>query len=124
VRRAGHKTVIRVVEEEKERAIPLVGWLVVFSGAQRGEDFRLREGKNSIGSDAGNDIVLSDAHVSGRHASINTLMKDGERVFVLRDLDSANGTFLNADEEPRFYEELVDNDTVKFGTVVCKFKCV
>lgn len=107
-----------------EKKVPVVGWLVVLSGKHRGEDFRLRDGKNAIGSDPSNQIVLSDDHISSRHASINAVVKDGERMFVIRDLDSRNGTFWNEREEPIYHEELVDNDQVVFGTVKCKFKCL
>ena len=50
--------------------------------------------------------------------------KDGERVFIIVDLDSTNGTFLNDSQEPISKEELVDNDTVVFGQTKMKFKCL
>jgi pSer/pThr/pTyr-binding forkhead associated (FHA) protein len=96
----------------------------VLTGGQKGEDFRLREGTNSVGSAPENDVALGDAHVSGRHAHIKCILKDGEWRYVLVDLDSRNGTFLNEDAEPVFREDLVDNDRIVFGTTVCKFKCV
>jgi len=120
----GGPTRLLGAEREAEKKVPVVGWLVVLSGKHRGEDFRLRDGKNAIGGDPSNQIVLSDDHISSRHASINAVVKDGERMFVIRDLDSRNGTFLNEREEPIYHEELVDNDQVVFGTVKCKFKCL
>lgn len=44
-----------------------------------------------VGRDPGSDIILRDARVSRHHAEI--LFERG--FFVLRDLDSANGTFVN-----------------------------
>ena len=39
---------------------PVVGWLVAIDGALRGRDYRIRAEGNSIGSDAGNRIVVDD----------------------------------------------------------------
>src|SRR2546422_3297060 len=51
----------------------------------------LVSGVNRIGRNPANDIFLDDTTVSGRHCEIVVLNKD---VFV-RDLDSANGTFID-----------------------------
>jgi pSer/pThr/pTyr-binding forkhead associated (FHA) protein len=112
----------RMMEEDKK--LPVVGWLVALTGKHKGEDFRIREGKNTVGSAPTCDICLLDEHVSSKHANINYVVKADERVFVLVDLDSTNGTFLNDSEEPIYHEELVDNDTITFGTTKCKFKCL
>lgn len=45
----------------------------------------------TIGRSAGNDIYIPEQHVSRQHAVIN--YRDG--VFILNDLNSANGTFVN-----------------------------
>ena len=47
-----------------------------------------------IGRDPGNDIVLLQAGVSQQHAQIELLDRDGPR-FLLRDLGSTNGTFID-----------------------------
>ena len=99
---------------------PVVGWLVAMDGAQKGEDFRLREGKNSLGSGEGSEIVLRDQAVSSKHASIS--YRDGK--FVITDLDSMNGTFLNEDAEPVARVELKDNDLIRVGATTLKFKCL
>jgi len=103
---------------------PIVGWLVALTGKHKGTDFRLREGKNIIGSDAECEIVLGDDFISSKHANIKYVNKDGERVFIITDLDSTNGTFLNDSQEPLAREELVDNDMVTFGQTKMKFKCL
>lgn len=118
------KTRVFATEQAEQDKLPVVGWLVALSGNHKGEDFRIREGKNAIGKDLGCDICLQDDHVSYRHANINYIVKGDERLFVLVDLDSTNGTYLNDSEEPVFHEELVDNDTITFGTSKCKFKCL
>lgn len=108
----------------EEASAPVVGWLVALNGNSKGKDFRVVEGKTSIGSLEDNNIVLNDEFISGHHATIKFVQKDGERIFILTDMDSSNGTFLNDAEEPIAREELVDNDTVTFGKVKMKFKCL
>ena len=100
--------------------LPVVAWVVVLNGAQRGEDFRLLEGKNTMGSAAASTITLSDPAVSAEHASIN--YKDGR--FVITDLDSTNGTFMNDDSEPLARVDLRDNDVIRVGETSLKFKCL
>jgi hypothetical protein len=112
-----------VVMQEASQA-PVVGWLVALTGKHKGTDFRLREGKNIVGSDPECEIVLLDDFISSKHANIKYVAKDAERVFIITDLDSTNGTFLNDSQEPVAREELVDNDMVTFGQTKMKFKCL
>ena len=112
----------RMIFEDKK--MPVADWLVALNGKHKGEDFKVREGKTSIGSESSNEVVLLDEYISSNHATIKFVEKDGERIFILTDLDSSNGTFLNDAEEPIAREELVDNDTVTFGQTRMKFKCL
>ena len=82
---AARKTVI-LTDKHKP---PVVGWLVALSGEQKGEDFRLRDGQNTIGSAPDCEVVLRDSAVSGKHASL----RHKDQKFYLTDLDSTNGTF-------------------------------
>jgi hypothetical protein len=118
---AGPKKTVMMTEAA---STPVVGWLVALNGKHKGTDFRIREGKNIIGSEPECDIILTDDFISSKHANIKYVNKDGERVFIITDLDSTNGTFLNDSEEPVAREELVDNDTVRFGQTKMKFKCL
>jgi hypothetical protein len=108
----------RTVLLADKRKPPVVGWFVVLAGEQKGEDFRIREGPNTIGSAPDADIVLRDAAISGKHASLR--YKDQK--FTITDLDSTNGTFLNDRADPIAREELQDNDIVRVGQVTLKFK--
>ncbi|MBZ5608071.1 MAG: FHA domain-containing protein [Acidobacteriia bacterium] len=112
----GRKTVLLT----DKRKPPVVGWLVALTGEQKGEDFRIRDGQNIIGSAADADIVLRDTAISGKHASLR--YKDQK--FFLTDLDSTNGTFVNEGADPVAREELKDNDTLRIGDVTLKFKCL
>jgi hypothetical protein len=65
---------------------------------QPGGDPRLRSGailplqpETSLGSQAGNDLILRDRYVSGHHARLRW---DGVSWWV-EDLNSTNGTFIN-----------------------------
>jgi hypothetical protein len=109
---AGRRTVL-ISEKRKP---PVVGWFVAMSGDQKGEDFRLHDGKNTVGSASDSQVILRDNTVSGQHASIR--YEDGK--FLLTDLDSSNGTYLNDRKVVR--EELKDNDEIRFGEVIVKFK--
>ena len=114
---AGPRKTVLLTEQRKA---PVVGWFVAMDGGQKGEDFRVRDGQNILGSGADADIVIRDATVSGRHASLR--YKDQK--FYLTDLDSTNGTFLNDRSESLAREELKDNDVVRLGAISLKFKCL
>jgi hypothetical protein len=95
-----------------------VGWIVAINGAHAGEDFRLTSGKNTIGTAADADIVLTDKKISRKHAVIR--YEGGE--FVVSDLDSSNGTFVNDEKIQK--HDLIDNDIIKLGDIEFEFKCV
>jgi hypothetical protein len=93
----------------------LLGWLVPLQGPQRGELFTLSP-NTIIGTDAKCTVVLNDKFMSSKHAEI----KAENGVWVLRDSGSTNGTYVNNRRVDR--HELVDNDFVKFGSAMLKFK--
>jgi len=103
---------------EKRRPGNTVGWIVARSGDHKGEDFRLKPGKNVIGSASDADIVLTDKKISRKHCTIR--YEGGE--FQIADLDSSNGTFVNEDRVQK--HELIDNDVIKLGDIEFKFKSV
>lgn len=104
----------------EQRKAPVVGWLVAMSGEQKGQDFRIRDGQNILGSGPEADVQLHDPTVSAKHASLR--YKEGK--FYLIDLDSSNGTFLNDGATPIAREEVKDNDVIRAGELVLKFKCL
>jgi hypothetical protein len=69
---------------------PLVE-LTVRQGPRPGQRFSLTRPTITIGREAGNDVVVNHGEVSRRHASLTW---DG-RQFIIQDLGSANGTFVN-----------------------------
>ncbi len=113
----GDKTTIVSAMDEPEFK-PVVGWLVAVNGALKGHDFRLRDGKNMIGTAADADVVLTDQYMSSRHAVIRH--EDG--VFIIVDLDSTNGTYVNDSRISK--EEIIDNDRVRIGRTELRFKAL
>lgn len=110
----GEKT--QFIQVVQERPKECVGWVVALNGPLKGLDFRLVTGKNVIGTAADTDIVLTDQYMSARHAVI----RHEEGTFVLVDLDSTNGTFVNDTRCSK--EELIDNDRIRLGRTELKFK--
>lgn len=66
--------------------------LTTRKGPKPGQQFTFTQGIVALGRRDDNDVVIDDPQISRRHASLS--WEEGE--FVLRDLGSANGTFLNA----------------------------
>lgn len=90
--------------------------LRVLAGASAGEVLRL-DGQGdewTVGSDAGRDLVLSDAGISGFHAKIS---HDGGRWRII-DQMSANGTWVNGDKITVSY--VGNGDRVRFAQVECE----
>jgi hypothetical protein len=83
------------VEEELEHYLeglaPGIGLLVVRHGPNAGSSFRLDAGEVSIGRHPDSDVFLDDITVSRRHVVI---ARD-ESGYVLRDVGSLNGTYVN-----------------------------
>jgi hypothetical protein len=93
----------------------LLGWIVPLQGPQRGELFTLSP-NTTVGTDPKCTIVLNDKFMSSKHAEI----KAENGIWVLRDSGSTNGTYVNNRRIDR--HELVDNDFIKFGSALLKFK--
>lgn len=112
------RTVAIDLDQLKAPRREVVGWLVVMSGAQKGIDYRIFTGVNSIGAAADNDIVVTDEYLSSRHSKIR--YEDGR--YELIDNDSTNGTYVNEKRINR--EELIDNDTIRLGRTELRFKAL
>lgn len=72
------------------QALAKITWYHPETGEK--QEYILMEGATvSIGRSSNNDIAIPEQHVSRQHAVIN--YRDG--IFMLTDLNSANGTFVN-----------------------------
>lgn len=65
--------------------------LIMRSGPNPGQSYELTSSEIFIGRDIHNDIVINDAEISRKHARM--VMQAGG--YVLEDLGSTNGTFVN-----------------------------
>jgi hypothetical protein len=106
-------------EEQLDKTIVLseTPVLVVQGGPLSGQHYALTEASiTCIGRAKANDIVLDDVSVSAQHCRIR--YESGR--FVLRDLKSTNGTFV--DEQRISCHALEAGDVVKLGETYLQFK--
>ncbi|HZR97532.1 MAG TPA: cyclic nucleotide-binding domain-containing protein, partial [Chloroflexota bacterium] len=92
--------------------------LTIRQGADRGHTYVVDSTGVVLGRAQTNAVPLRDNTISRRHCQI-TWEDDG---YVLRDLDSSNGTYLNGD---RIESALLrDNDLIQVGDHVLQFRLV
>jgi hypothetical protein len=103
-----------------DQRTPVSGWLVIRSGSRAGKQLGLSaSARNSIGRDASRcDLVLDDPAASREHARVQ--WEHGQ--FVLYDMASANGTWLNNNRVQR--QNLMDGDVIRIGDTTMVFKSV
>lgn len=101
------------------------GFLVITKGRRVGSLFRLERPRTLIGRSNRVQIHLDDPRVAGEHASIRCERIPGAArpEFVLRDLDSETGTFVNG-ERINALRVLVDGDRIGAGETELAFKRV
>ena len=92
--------------------------LLVVEGAEQGARFEIDEQPVSLGRGAGHDIRILDTEISRTHARIHF---DGE-TFVLTDLNSSNGTYVNGAEIRS--RKLQSGDRVQMGRTSLLFAFV
>ena len=89
--------------------------LIVLEGEQQGRVVELAETPLAIGREPSNDLVVSDAEISRRHAVVEW----ASGMYVVRDLRSDNGTFVNGVSVGRAL--LLDRDEIKVGSTRLMF---
>ena len=89
--------------------------LFVSKGTEQGKVYALNASTMLIGRDSTNPICVADIEVSRRHCR---LVLDDE-FFVLSDLGSSNGTFVNGDRIKQC--ELRSGDQIRIGATVLVF---
>jgi len=95
---------------------PLTGRLVVESGETPQSEYILARDKTGIGRGTNNGIVIPDIAMSRRHLVFERYAEG----FVVRDLESGNGTYVNGRRV--VYAELRDGDTIEAGNVTFRFE--
>jgi Nif-specific regulatory protein len=89
--------------------------LIAINGTLKGSTFPLNADQVSIGRESASSIPLTHNSVSRRHCLIQ---RNGSE-FVIRDLDSFNGTFVNG--VPVNEQTLVHADQIKIGSLALLF---
>jgi diguanylate cyclase (GGDEF)-like protein len=89
--------------------------LVVINGVDLGKKYTLAQSATVIGRSSKVDIQIDEDAISRSHAIIDNM---GDS-FVVRDLDSTNGTYVN--DTPINRKTLIDGDQVKIGRTIFKF---
>ncbi len=89
--------------------------LIAINGALKGTVFLLNEDQISIGRESASDVPVSHSSVSRRHC----LIKRTGGEFLICDLDSYNGTFVNG--VPVKEQTLIHADQIKIGTIALLF---
>lgn len=92
--------------------------LTLPAGAAEPATYPLRGGVTTLGRSHANDIVLPDSTVSRRHCQIYW----AQDAYVLEDLDSSNGTYLNGEQVQLAF--LRDEDIIRVGDQVLQFRLV
>ncbi len=96
---------------------PTTAWLVARNGVRPGKEYALRRSENIIGRDSTQcDIVLDDSAVGRMHAKVR--FEGGQ--FVVYDLGSRNGTYLNNRNIQK--QSLLDGDELRVGNTLFVFK--
>jgi len=95
----------------------VAGFLVSFSANPTGEYWVLYEGRNRIGSDSANDVVINDANVSSDHAILNIRhsVNDQRMLVAISDQNSSNGTIVNKRDIEFTTCELKSEDIIQIG---------
>ncbi|MEM3486284.1 MAG: FHA domain-containing protein [Candidatus Methanomethyliaceae archaeon] len=102
---------------------PSFAWLVMIEGSHIGQIFRLHPSSTLIGRAPNCDIVLDDPAVSRQHAKVRAVEGENkEKIFVIHDLGTENGTFVNDEEITK--KELNDGDVISLGRTKFVFKQV
>jgi hypothetical protein len=110
---------MNLTEEYLEKTVTLREQpvLTVTSGPGQGMVFSLnRQSPTSLGRAKANDIVLEDVSISSEHCRIRV----EEDSFVVHDLKSTNGTFVN--ERRVLRQNLNEGDVIKVGETYLQFR--
>ncbi|HJT87942.1 MAG TPA: FHA domain-containing protein [Bryobacteraceae bacterium] len=94
-------------------AAPEKAWLVSKTGSQAGIRYSLSSGTTTIGRAPDNDVVLQGTEAGTVSLHHLTIERDTGR-FLLRDLESTNGTFLNGERVTEV--ELHPPVSIRLGT--------
>lgn len=96
---------------------PVLGFLYSISRQGIGEYWPIHVGRNTIGRNADNDIVLAEYTVSGLHASlaVRKMKSNGKVIAQIRDEGSKTGLLVNGEELGYEGHECFNGDIITIG---------
>ena len=110
------------ITEARNQKRELRPTLVFLNGDSMSMSVPLEREEVILGRALGADVRLNDFKVSRQHASITTIYEaeKGETRYLLTDLDSKNGTFINGEKIGR--EWLNNGDKIGLGELLLRFE--
>jgi len=105
------KVVTKYIEEPAE---PFVGWLVCIKGPAQCKTYKINAGRNSVGRDDSNHIIIRDDMRISRSKHCWVTYEPKKRIFFIQPGDSSGLTYVNDD----FITEnrtLVAGDKIELG---------
>src|SRR3989338_6315806 len=112
---ADYDTQLLAVEGEKDVVFQPKCQLVVLNGVNKGKKLDLNRPVTKIGKKENNELILDEKTVSRNHVEIVQL----ENSYVLKDLESTNGTYINDIRVKEAY--LSPGDVIRIGTIRIEF---
>lgn len=100
--------------QEEKSIEPVVGWLVCVAGAHLGDSFNIFTGKNTIGRDKSNRIVLNLDKSVSRENNAMIVFEPKRSEFYLHPGTSDNLVYLN-DEYITVANKMKKNDIIEIG---------
>ncbi len=115
---SGNQQMSRLVSEVEEigPAAPVQGAVLVGLNGDASTRYAIGPGRTTLGSSADNDIQLKSNFISRHHAQI--VCSSGD--YILGDLNSTNGVFVNSNRIKR--HALREGDLITIGTLRLKFQ--
>ncbi|MGN1318432.1 MAG: FHA domain-containing protein [Lachnospirales bacterium] len=109
---------------KKNNCDPVAGWLVCTEGPEKGRDFRIHAGRNFIGRDFSNDIVLTGDKSIGRNNEGCIVYEPHKNIFIIMN-DQGASISVNGDVITKpvviTEEDLINIGQYKFSFVAyCK----
>ncbi len=108
-------TQLLAVEDHKDVVFQRKCQLVVLEGSNRGKKIDLNKPILKIGKREDNDLVVDEKTVSRNHL----IIEQKENSYLLKDLESTNGTFINDIRVKEAY--LSPGDVIRIGNVQIEF---
>lgn len=113
----GNTNTNQEAEKKTKNSVPIIGFLYSISRQGIGEYWPIHIGKNTIGRDESNDIVLAEYTVSGFHASLSVrkMKSNGKVIALIRDEGSKTGLLVNGIELGYEGHECFNGDIITIG---------